>query len=284
MAAALAFYTMLSLAPLLVLTITIAGLLVEPKDARAEVTDQIRMLVGPEGAQQIHNMLKSAGRHGQGIFGDVLSVLVLIYGATSVVAQLQSSLNEAWKVEPDPKRGGVRNFLIKRLLSLTMILGIAFLLLISLVLTTIASAFGDKLVEWLPGEVSAYVPLASNTGVFFLLVTLLFAAMFKILPDARVAWSDVWIGAAGTALLFIVGKFLIDLHLSHSNLMSTYGAAGSLVLVLLWTYYSSMIFLFGAEFTQVWARRTGKPIEPRSGAVRVVRKKERSEPHEGKSS
>jgi membrane protein len=278
MAAALAFYTMLSLAPLLVLTITIAGWMVDPQDVRAELSEQTRTLIGPEGAKQIRSMLEAAGQSDGGFLGKVGSIAVLIFAATAVMAQLQASLNETWDVEADSSWGGVKNFLVKRALSLAMILGIAFLLMVSLVLSALAQAFSKTIVQWLPGHVSTYAPVLAAEAVSLLLITVLFAAMFKVLPDAHVAWRDVWIGAAGTALLFVVGKFFIGLYLGQRDLGSTYGAAGSLVLILLWTYYSSMIFFLGAEFTQVWARRHGKPIQPTRGAVQVVQRRERTEP------
>lgn len=273
MAAALAFYTMLSLAPLLYLIVTIAGL-VMGQQAIQTFDQQAQTLVGPSGAQELQQMLHDANQPSRNTLANIVSILVLVFSATGLVAQLQASLNQAWDVEPDPEQGGIKNFIMKRILSLGMILGIAFLLLVSMLLTTTLGAVGDWLSQWL--GVGQVVHFAISEGTTFAVVLILFAAMFKVLPDAKVPWRDVWIGALFTAILFTVGKFLIGLYLGNKDMSSGYGQAGSLVLVLLWIYYSSMIFFFGAEMTQVWSRRHGRDIEPAEGAVRVVEKKHRA--------
>jgi membrane protein len=193
--------------------------------------------------------------------------VVLLFGATGAIAELQDALNTAWGVQPDPNKGGVKSFFLKRLLSLALVAGIAFLLLVSLLLTT-AITISEK---WLPGQISAPLLYGVNVAADLIVITLLFAAIFKFLPDAQVAWRDVWIGAAVTAGLFILGKFGLGVYLGNSNVASAYGAAGSLVLVLVWIYYSALILLLGAEFTQVWARERGKRVRAEEGAVRVVR-------------
>jgi membrane protein len=203
----------------------------------------------------------------------VLSGLALILGASGAFGQLQAALNRAWEVAPDPQQGGLKAFLLKRVFSFGMILSVAFLLLVSLVVSASLSAFGDALGGMLPDGVSATLLQVLNQVVSVAAVTVLFAAIFKVLPDARVALRDIWVGAAVTAVLFVVGKFLIGFYLGRSNPGEAFGAAGSLALMLVWIYYSSMILLFGAEFTQAWAEARGGGIAPERGAVRVVQEK-----------
>lgn len=276
MAAALAYYTAFSLAPLLILIVTLCGLVWDPADVRGSLESEIQSVFGADGAAQIKTMLANAEQSDKGGFARILSVVLLVVGATGLVGQLQGALNDAWEVKPDPDQGGIRNFVMKRLLSLGMICGIAFLLLVSLAFSTVLTAAGTA--------IAAVIPAASDTAlhvinlaVSFLLVTVLFAAMFKFLPDAQVKWSDVGVGAGLTAVLFIVGKFAIGAYLGSKNMDSTYGAAGSLALILVWIYYSAMIFLFGAEFTQVWARKRGSGVQPAEGAVKVEEKTVRKE-------
>ena len=273
MAGALAYYTVFSLPPLLVIVIVIAGIAFGRQAVEGHVEQEIAGLIGADAAQQVQTMISNASERlesGGGLITTVLGVAALIFGATGAFAQLQKALNRAWEVKPDPQRAGIINFLIKRLLSFGMILGTGFLLLVSLLLSAAVSAFGNEVQQYLPA-----MPVDFPTFLDFVLsitvITVLFAAIFKILPDARITWSDVWMGAGVTAALFVIGKVVIGLYIGRSNPGSMFGAAGSLVLVLLWIYYSSIMLLLGAEFTQVWARRYGKQIEPSKGAARVVR-------------
>jgi membrane protein len=282
MAAALAFYTMLSLAPLLLLLVMIASFFMGD-NARERFIDESERVVGEKGADELDELLTRGEKQQQSEASAesklteritrIASMILLIFSATGLVGQLQSSLNQVWGVEPDPDQGGVKSFLVKRALSLAMILGIAFLLLVSMLLTTALGVAGRWITESL--GIGAAAQYAISEGTTFLIITLLFAAMFKVLPDAEVPWRVTWIGAAMTALLFVAGKFLIGLYLGHKDMGSSYGQAGSLVLLLVWVYYSSMIFFFGAELTQVWANRHGRQIEPSPGAVRVEIHKER---------
>jgi membrane protein len=273
MAAALAYYTIFSLPPLLLLIITLAGLFVDPSHVQQAIQQQVGGLVGSSGAQQIQTMIENVSQRVQG--GEnaltlVLAIGGLLFGATGAFAQLQQTLNRAWQIAPDPDESGVMNFLGKRLLSLGMILGIAFLLLVSLVLSAAISALSGYLTQWLPAGIGEPLLFVVNASVSLLIITLLFAAIFKVLPDARIVWNDVWVGAFGTALLFVVGKLLIGFYLGRSNPGEVFGAAGSLALILVWIYYSALIIFLGAEFTQVWARTKGTGITPDDGAVRVV--------------
>lgn len=266
LAAALAYYTVFSLAPLLILVIAVAGAFLGEEAARGELVGQIQGLVGPDGAEIIETAIDGADQPGQntGTIASIISIGVLIFGATGVFTQLQEALNTIWEVAPKPGQN-VRTFVLSRFLSLGMVLGIAFLLLVSLVISTVLAIFSN----YMNGILPAFQVLWSvvNFLISFGVVTFLFAMMFKFLPDAKIAWSDVTIGAAITALLFTIGKSLIGLYLGNSSFSSTYGAAGSLVVVLAWVYYSAQILFFGAEFTQVYARRYGSQIVPSEHAV-----------------
>jgi membrane protein len=212
-------------------------------------------------------MVQSARRPDQGRLAAIIGLGALLFGATGALSQLQASLNRVWGVKPDPQAGGLKQFVLKRILSLAMVLVIGFLLLVALVVTTAVSAVSER---WLPGSWSRPLLLVANQGADFAVVTLLFAALFKVLPDAKISWRDVWVGAGATALLFVLGKFALGFYLGRSDIGSAFGVAGSLALILVWIYYSGLILLLGAEFTQVWARRYGTEIQPAAGAVRVV--------------
>lgn len=273
-AAALSYYTIFSLPPLLLLILFILGAVLDPREVQAQLEGQLGALMGPSGAEQIRTILREADQPGSGgLLPTVLSVAALLFGATGAFGQLQSALNRAWEVTPDPEQGGLKAVLLKRVFSFGMILSIAFLLLVSLAVSAALSAFGDALGGFLPSGVSATLLQVMNQLISLLVIAGLFAAIFKVLPDARVAWRDVWVGAGFTALLFVAGKFLIGLYLGQSNPGEAFGAAGSLAVMFIWIYYSSMILLFGAEFTQVWAKRHGSGIAPARGAVRVLEQK-----------
>jgi membrane protein len=266
-AAALAYYTVFALPPLLVLIIMIAGAVWDPQDVQRAMEGQFATLVGAEGGKAIHGMIQSADRPGSGgVLATLLSVGMLLFGATGAVIQLQSALNRAWEVRPDPKAGGIRSFIGKRLFSVAMILGVAFLLVVSLALSALISAVGDSM-TFIPEPVLH----AANVVVSFAVITVVFAAMFKVLPDAVIAWRHVWVGAVVTSLLFVAGKFLLGLYLGRSAPGDAFGAASALAVILVWIYYAGMIVLFGAEFTQAWAKHTGATVEPEKGAIRFDR-------------
>jgi membrane protein len=279
-AAALSYYTTFSLPPLLVMILLILRAVVDPRDVQGQIETQMGSLMGPTATEQIRTILRQVHEPGSGgLLPTVLSIAALVLGATGAFGQLQAALNRAWSVAPDPQKGGLKAFLMKRIFSFGMILSVAFLLLVSLVLSAALTAFGSALGGMLPEGVSATLLQVLNQAISFVVIAALFAAMFKVLPDARVAWRDVWVGAGVTALLFVAGKFLIGLYLGRSNPGQAFGAAASLAVMLLWIYYSSMILLYGAEFTQAWAERRGRGIVPESGAVRVVQ--ERKQVREG---
>lgn len=265
MAAALSYYTVFALPPLLILLLLIAGAVFDPAQVQEAIQTQMGSLMGSSGAQEIGNIINQAERPGGRGLKAVLGVGALILGATGAFLQLQGALNRAWEVEPDPNAGGIKNFVFKRLLSLGMVLGIAFLLLVSLALSAMVSAVGGFAGRLIPG-LSEPILFLFDTLITFVVITGLFGTIFKVLPDARIAWKDVWVGAVATALLFTIGKFALGFYLGRSNPGEAFGAAGSLALVLVWIYYSSMIVLFGAEFTQQWAVNRGSGIEPEEGA------------------
>jgi len=276
MAAALSYYTVFSLPPLLVLLLTLLGAVMDPQDIQGNLEAQMRSAMGPSGAAQVHTILANADRPGAGgLVPTILSVVALLLGATGVFGQLQAALNKAWGVAPDPEKGGIKAMLLKRVFGIGMVLGLAFILLVSLVVSAVLSAFGEQLGQYLPSGLSAPVLEGINFVGSLAVIALLFGAIFKVLPDAEIAWRDVRVGAVVTALLFVAGKFALGLYLGHSNPGEAFGAAGALALMLVWIYYSSMIVLLGAEFTQVWAERRGSGIVPEKGAVRVVRETRR---------
>jgi membrane protein len=261
--AALAFYTLLSVAPLLVVVTALAGLLFGEQAAQGQIVDQIKDLVGPTGASTIQTMLANAHRPTLGTWMSVLSAVVLLIGATGLFAELQSDLNTVWGVEPKPGNG-IWQAIKDRFFSFLMVLVIGALLLASLVASTALSA----LTHFAGGHWPRLAPWLhlGNFVVSLGLFTVLFAAVYRILPDAKIAWGDVWIGAAVTAVLFTLGKFLIGLYLAYGSVGSPYGAAGSLAVFLIWVYYSAQVLFLGAEFTQVYACRFGSCIQPAKGS------------------
>lgn len=263
LAAALAYYTVFSITPLLVIAIAIAGAVFGQDAARGEILNQINQLVGAQGAQAIEIALANADQPRISGIASIISVIVLLVGASGVFAQLQEALNTVWDVKAKPN-GGIGEFIRKRLLSFGMVLVIGFLLLVSLVLSAMLSGIGKLQIELLPGFTSLWQVL--NFALSFGFISLLFALIYYYLPDVKIRWRDVWIGAIITALLFTVGKFAIGLYLGRGSLGSTYGAAGSLIVFLAWVFYSAQILLFGAEFTQVYARKHGRAIRPNSHA------------------
>lgn len=274
LAAALAYYTVFSLPPILILVLLLTGFFTDAGAVEGRLISEVDDVAGSEAADQVRTMIRQAADFGGGVLATVLTLAALAFGATGAFAQLQAALNKAWGVAPAPE-SGIMGFIMKRVLSFAMILVIAFLLLVSLVLSAILGRASMEIADLLPGALSGALLRVVDVGLWIAVVTLLFAAMFKVLPDARIAWRQVWIGAFVTAVLFAMGRLLFGVFLSMSDPGSAYGAAGSLAVILVWVYFSAMIFILGAEFTQVWARRRGARIEPDDGAVRVSKEIER---------
>jgi membrane protein len=254
MGAALSYYTVFSLAPLLLIVVSIAGLVFGAAAVRGELFAQLQGLMGADAAKAVQDLLASASKPSHGIVGTIVGVAVLGFGATTVFGELQDALDRIWRA-PARKNAGLWSLLRARLLSFGMILGLAFLLMVSLILGAVIAALGKW---WAPLFGGWEVLLqAVNLAVGFGLTTLVFAMIYKLMPRVHVQWHDVWLGAVVTALLFTVGKFLIGLYIGKSGIASGFGAAGSLAIVLVWVYYSAQIFLVGAEFTWVYARTLG---------------------------
>jgi len=280
MGAALAYYTMFSVAPLLLIVISIAGLIFGVEAARGEIVGQLQGLMGPQGAQAVQGLLESVNKPAQSITATVTGIILLLVGATSVFGELQDALDRIWRAPKRPK-AGLWSLVRARLLSFGMIMGIGFLLMVSLVVSAALAALGKL---WGP-FFSDWQVLANLMEflVSFVFTTTMFAMIYKIMPRVNVDWSDVWIGAVVTALLFTVGKFLIGLYLGRSGVTSGFGAAGSLVVLLLWVYYSAQVFLMGAEFTWAYSNTFGsrreRPLPIAAPAVPTQAAKGLPEPH-----
>ena len=255
MGAALAYYTMFSIAPLLIIVIAVAGFAFGREAVQGQLASQLSELVGPDGAQAIQGLIASASEPKQGVVASLIGGVLLLLGATTVFGELQSALDRIWRVPAAPKASGIWKLLRTRLLSFGMVLGLGFLLLVSLVISAALAALGDRWGSSVNGSELLFQFL--NLAVSFALETGLFAMIYKLMPRARIAWHDVGIGAGVTALLFEVGKLLIGLYLGKSSIASGFGAAGSVIVLLVWVYYSAQIFLLGAEFTWVYAHQHG---------------------------
>lgn len=263
MAAALSYYTIFSLAPLLVIAVAIAGLAFGDEAARGQITAQIRNLVGEQGAEAAQTMILHSRQEGTSLLAAGVGLVTLLIGSTGVFGELQDSLNTIWKVRTRPGRT-LHSLIRSRLLSFTMVFGIGFLLLVSLLLSAALTTIGT----WLHGPRDSWRSFAraSDMLVSFLAIGLLFAGSFKLLPDVTVRWRDVWSGALVTSLLFVIGKYLIGLYLGKSAIASTYGSMGALAVLLIWIYYSSQVFLIGALFTRARALLSGAQLAPRGDA------------------
>lgn len=266
--AALAYYTIFSLAPLLIIAIGIAGLVFGEEAARGQIVIQLKQTTGEPTASAIEELLKNTHETGGSSLAAVLGLAIFLFGATGVFVQLQDALNTIWKVAPKPGRP-ILSMLRDRLLSFVLVFGTALLLLLLLVVSTTLAALHRFLSPDALPDVARWWQVI-NVLISLGASTLLFAMIFKILPDVRIAWRDVWIGAAVTAVLFTAGKYLLGLYLGQSSTTSAFGAAASLVIILLWVYYSAQILLFGAEFTRAYADRFGSHVHPAANAVRLT--------------
>ncbi len=267
MAGAMAFYTLFSLTPVVVIAVAVAGSFVGREAALEGVLDQVEFLIGTAGREAIQLLVKHAPEREVSLAATMIGVATMFFGATGVFTELQDSLDTIWEVQPKPGLG-IIPMIRDRFLSFAMVLVIGFLLLVSLMTSALLAAITSRFTGFVPPEWQ--IVQVSNFVVSFLVITFLFALIYKVLPDAHVPWRDVWLGAAFTAIMFTVGKSLFGLYLGHSSIGSSYGAAGSLVIVVLWTYYSALILLFGAELTFVQSRLRGQRIEPTENAVHLT--------------
>ncbi|AUD05792.1 YihY/virulence factor BrkB family protein [Spirosoma pollinicola] len=267
LSAALAYYTVFSLAPLLVLIISVVSIFLGQDAIQGEIFSQINGLVGNEAAKQIQDMIKSVSLSGKTNSALAIGIVTLIIGATSIFVEIQDSVNMIWRVKAKPKRGWLK--LIKdRLLSSSLVVSLGFLLLVSLIVNGLVLAMSGFLTRYIPG-LGVYIISAVNFMISTGVVATLFAVIFKVLPDAKISWKDVRWGALFTALLFMLGRYLIGLYIETTSTSSAYGAAGSLIVILTWIYYTAAILYFGAEFTQAYANHFGIKIEPADYAVYV---------------
>ena len=269
-AASLAFYTIFSLAPVLLIAVGVASLFFARDTATDRIVAEVQRVVGAEGAEAVRQVLEASKGFGKSIWAIGTGVVTFLVGATAVFAELQAVLNKIWDVKAEPRHGVILNLLLNRLRSFTIALSVGFLLLVSLVVSAALAALQEYLNNWMPGVPAVWQML--NIVTSFLVAAVLFAMIYKYLPDAKITWRDVWIGAAVTAALFTTGKYVIGLYLGQTAIASAFGAAGSFAVLLIWIYYSALISFFGAEFTQVYARLYGSRIRPRGHAVRVGEK------------
>jgi membrane protein len=259
--AALAFYTTFSMAPLLIIVTAIFGVILGKETVQVEILRRVQELIGAQGAGAVKMMLKAAYRPGSGLPATIIGILVILIGSTSALVMLKRALNLIWGARPDPK-APILNLIKERLLSFIMILVIGLLLVLSVLLSIVLSLVTGFFQNLL--TVPPFFIQVCDFALSFLLITLLFAVVYKVLPDVDIAWTDVWVGSAITAILFTLGKFLFGMYLARSTIRSAYGAASSLAIILVWVYYSAQIFFIGAELTQVYANRYGSRVKPRA--------------------
>jgi len=258
MAAALSYYSAFSLGPLLIIVIAIAGFIFGEEAAKGQLFFELKNMIGSDGAQMMETIIKGASNTTTGIFATIFSVILLVFGAIGVFVELQESLNMVWGVEPKPGKG-LKMFIRNRIISFSMVVATGFLLMVSLVINSAIALLNELMAEVFP----SLVPIAFilNSAASLIVITILFALIYKVLPDVLISWRYVWLGAGITSVLFSIGKYLIGLYLGSSSYASTYGAAASLVIIFLWIYYSGLILFFGAELTQVYRKRySGKEL------------------------
>ncbi len=264
LSAALSLYAILSLAPMLVVSLKIIAIFWRDKaSAQSTFMNQITQLTGSSAADAIRSIIEKGSQPGKGVLATIISLAVLFFSASGVFGELQSSMNTIWGVKPRPHQG-IWGFVRSRFLSMAMVLGIAFLLLVSMFVSTLMTTMAQSMA----GD-SGWLYIVLEIGVSVVVITILFAAIFKFLPDVKVKWGEVWLGAGLTSLMFMVGKYALSLYFKYGTPTSAFGAAGSLVAVLLWVYYSAFILFFGAEFTKIWSIRHGNRVIPDARAERV---------------
>ena len=265
MSAALAYYTVFSIAPMLILIISLSAIFYGRNAIEGSIYEEIKSFVGDGAALQIQDLIKNATIARSNVFASGASIIALVLGATSVFGEIQDSINIIWGLKAKAKRGWIK-ILLNRLLSFSIIISLSFILLVSLIVSTVLDVLVDRLIHLFPGA-AVYVAYSVNFLVTFIIITLLFGIIFKVLPDAKIKWRDVLTGSITTALLFMLGKFAISFYLGAKNIGNTYGAAGSIILILLWVYYSAVILYFGAAFTKHYAQFKGRRIYPNDYAV-----------------
>lgn len=276
LSASLSYYMVFALGPIILIVITLAGSFSNRQDVQAKVYQQLGKLLGPEAAVQIESIIQNTQGSHHSTIGTIIGLVALFLGATGVFAEIQDSINYIWSVKAKPQRGWLR-FIINRLLSFSIIISMGFILMVALMINALMELLSERLVRMF-SEGTVYLFYTVNLLLIFIVITVLFAAIFKILPDARIKWKDAFIGASFTAVLFLLGKFLIGYYLGNSNIGVVYGTAAAIIFILLWVYYSSVILFFGAEFTRMYAIMMGGGIQPDKTAVFIIKKEAREIP------
>lgn len=274
LSASLSYYTIFALGPLLFIIISLSGFFYGKEAIEGRIYEQLNGLVGNEAALQIQNIIANAREGYDSTTGAIIGAVILFIAATGVFTEIQSSINYIWSVKAKPRRGWLK-FLGNRLLSFSLVLGLGFLLLVSLIVNAVLTLLSKRILERFPNH--EYFNLI-NTMIILAVITGLFAVIYKVLPDAKIAWKDAWIGSSFTAILFLIGKFLIGFYLGKTNIGIVYGTAASIVIILVWVYYSSVILYFGAEFTKIFAIHSGEGIRPKSTAVFIIKTEAREVP------
>lgn len=269
LSASLSYYTIFALGPLLIVVIALSAIVYGREVVQGRLYEQLNDLIGNEAALQIQNILSNAQQTHASTLGAIVGGIILFIGATGVFTEIQSSINYIWSVKAKPKKGWLK-YILNRLLSFSLVIGLGFILLVSLVINALLTLLSDQLIKKFPTFPVGFFHLA-NTLVILAVITSLFAVIYKVLPDAVISWKDAWIGSIFTALLFLLGKFLIGYYLGRSNLGVTYGTAASIVILLAWVFYSSVILYFGAEFTKIYALHSGEGIRPKQTAVFIIK-------------
>jgi len=276
LSASLSYYTIFALGPLLVIIISLTGIFFGKEAVQGRVYGQLTELVGSESALQIQNIIINIQTSHSTTTGAIIGLVILFIGATGVFTEMQDSINYIWSVRAKPKKGWLK-FIINRLLSFSLIVGMGFILLVSLIMSALLTLLSDQLMRLLPQYTVALFEVV-NTAIILIVISALFTVIFKLLPDAIIAWKDALMGAMLTAVLFLTGKFLIGYYIGRSNLGITYGTAASIISLLTWVYYSAMILYYGAEFTKMYALQTGSGIKPKQTAVFIIKKESREVP------
>lgn len=276
LSASLSYYTIFALCPILIIIMSLAGVFFGKDAVQGKIYGQISGLVGSEAAIQVQEIIRNIEHTGHGTGAAIVGIVLLIVGATGVFTEIQDSINYIWSVKAKPQKGWLK-YLINRAISFSLIVGIGFILLVALVINALMDVMNERLMRAFP-EYSIYFFYVVNMIIILVVICLLFAVIFKVLPDAIIAWKDAIVGASFTAVLFLIGKFGIGYYLGNSSIGSTYGTAASIIIILLWVYYSSIIVFFGAEFTKIYAIHAGKGIRPNQTAVFIIKKEAKEIP------
>ncbi|MCW3112551.1 MAG: ribonuclease [Segetibacter sp.] len=270
LSAALSYYTIFAIGPLLIIIISLSALFYGRDAIEGRLYGQIKGLIGSEAALQVQDIIKNSQHSNKGVIGTVIGTVALVIGATGIFTEIQDSINFIWSLRAKPKRGIVK-YLINRLLSFSLIVSLGFLLIVSLVISALLDLLSDRLTHYFP-DTTVYIFYVANIAIIFIIISLLFAIIFKVLPDGKIKWKDAFIGAAFTSILFIIGKAAIGFYLGRANLGATYGTAASVIVILTWVYYTSLILYFGAEFTKAYALEYGGGIIPDETAVFIIKR------------